>query len=489
VTATGADVAQVFNAALNDVTQNHVVVLDATCILRRHALLEAARAFHANPDLQWLYSDEDRIDADDRRSNPYFKPDWNPELLASGNYIGAFAAFRTGSLQRADGLRAGFADPWHALYLRCAECVPDAAISHIPSILWHRVGPAPAVADVAGAEAVRQYMRSQSPDADIAVQPQPDGGYRVQWALPQPTPKISLIIPTRDRLELLKPCVRSILERTTWPDYEIVIVDNGSTEARTRVWLADIACDARVRILDYNQPFNYSAINNVAVRGCEGELVCLLNNDVEVITPDWLQEMAGYALQDGVGAVGAMLYYPNNTIQHAGVVLGMHGVADHRYAGRTRGFRGQGSRGRRAQNLSAVTGACLMVRRPVYEQAGGLNEFLTVAFNDVDFCLRLRARGYRNVWTPWAELYHHESASRGRDESPRRKARYAAEIGYMREHWPRMIEADPAWNRNLSLADPDDCLAFPPREAAPMADRRLAPAVRPAPAVPARGRS
>jgi GT2 family glycosyltransferase len=225
-------------------------------------------------------------------------------------------------------------------------------------------------------------------------------------------------------------------------------------------------------VLRDDAPLNYAAINNRAVAQCESELVCLVNNDVEVISPDWLEEMAGHALRPEVGAVGAMLLYPDGTIQHAGVIIGMHGVADHIYAGRPRGWSGHGGRARVAQELSAVTAACLMVRRLTYLEVGGLDERLAVAFNDVDFCLRLRERGFHNIWTPHAQLYHHESASRGRDDAPERKARYAGEIAYMRSRWTAMLREDPAYNPNLSLRTSGSELAFPPRIPAPGRSRR-----------------
>jgi GT2 family glycosyltransferase len=257
--------------------------------------------------------------------------------------------------------------------------------------------------------------------------------------------------------------VESLLGSTDYPNVELVVVDNQSSEPRALAYLAELGSRERVRVLRYDAPFNYSAINNWAIGQCDGELVGLVNNDIEVISPGWLREMASQALRDEVGAVGAMLYYPNDTIQHAGVVLGVHGVAGHIYAGMPRGYHGHGARAWVAQELSAVTGACLLVRRKVFEEVGGLDERLHVAFNDIDFCLRLREHGYRNVWTPFAELYHHESASRGSEDTDEKKARFAQEVQFMKDRWGEVLPHDPAYNPNLSLQSLNFELGFPPR--------------------------
>jgi GT2 family glycosyltransferase len=243
----------------------------------------------------------------------------------------------------------------------------------------------------------------------------------------------------------------------------VVVVDNQSSDPAALDYLAQIDRDPRVRVLRYDAPFNYSAINNWAVGQCDGAILGLLNNDIEVISPEWLDEMASQAMRRGVGAVGAMLYYPNGTIQHAGVVLGVHGVAAHQYVGMPGSYPGHGGRARVAQQLSAVTGACLVVAREAYESVGGLDEALQVAFNDIDFCLRLAEAGYRNIWTPFAELYHHESASRGSEDTEEKKQRFAGEVALMQERWGQHLLLDPAYNPNLSLAGTCSELSSPPR--------------------------
>jgi GT2 family glycosyltransferase len=289
------------------------------------------------------------------------------------------------------------------------------------------------------------------------------GHYRVRWPVPEPAPRVSLIVPTRDRADLLRTCVESVLERTDYPDLELVVIDNQSREPDALAYLESLRGRERVRVLSFDAPFNYSAINNWAVSQCSGQVIGLLNNDIEVIGGDWLAEMVGHAMRPGIGAVGAMLYYPDDTIQHAGVLLGLGGVANHAYAGQPRGYPGHGARALVTQNLSSVTGACLLLRREVFERVGGLDEQLKVAFNDVDLCLRLCEAGYRNVWTPFAELYHHESASRGREDSPEKQERFLGEVRYMETRWACLLQHDPAYNPNLSLDSVNSDFAFPPR--------------------------
>ena len=332
-------------------------------------------------------------------------------------------------------------------------------------------------------------MPARSPFArrgeKITLHHVPGDHWRVQYPLPAEAPLVSLLIPTRNGLKFLQRCVDSILEKTTYPNYEIVIVDNGSDDAAALAYLDSFAKNTNpllasinaqiasakegsrprtVRVLRYDAPFNFSAINNFAVREARGELVGLLNNDLEVITPAWLDEMAAQALRPGIGCVGAMLYYPNDTIQHAGCIIGLGGVAGHAFRDYPRGTEGKFNRARLVQNFSAVTAACLIVRRPIYEQVGGLDEKnLTVAFNDIDFCLRVRAAGHRNLWTPFAELYHHESVSRGAEDTPEKHERFRSEVAFMLKRWPAEIRHDPAYNPNLTLEHTDFTLSAPPR--------------------------
>ena len=279
--------------------------------------------------------------------------------------------------------------------------------------------------------------------------------YRLRFAVPEPQPLVSLIIPTRDRADLLRACVGSIRDRTTYANYEILVIDNGSSEPQTLAYLKELTQTPNIRVLAYDRPFNYSAINNFAVGAARGEIVGLVNNDIEVISPGWLTEMVSWAAQPDVGCVGAKLYYPDDTIQHAGVILGVGGVANHAHLHLPRTAAGYFGRAVVVGNWSAVTGACMLVRRSVYLEAGGLDaENLAVAFNDVDFCLRVRECGYVNVWTPYAELRHHESVSRGRDDTPEKRQRFVQEVGYMQNRWGATLERDPYYSVNFSRAMP-----------------------------------
>ena len=459
------------NTALEMATGEFIALLDHDDELRPHALLEVAEVVVENPDLAFVYSDEDKIDAQGNRNQPYFKPDWNPDLLLSQNYLCHFTAIRTSLVREAGGFRTGFEGSQdHDLFLRCTERLEARRIHHIPKILYHwRAIPgstalerqAKDYAASAGLKAVSEHLERMR--AGAAVHELPHGHYRVSWPLPADTPKVSIIVPTRDKLSLLSACVDSVLARTDYPNFELVVVDNQSVEPGTLAYLEQLQARPGVRVLHYDHPFNYSAINNWAVSQCDGAVICLLNNDIEVIEPGWLKEMVSHARRQEIGAVGAMLYYPDRTIQHAGVILGVGGVANHAYLGQSAGYPGHGARALVAQDLSAVTGACLVVRRDLYLTMGGLDERLEVAFNDIDFCLRLQEAGYRNLWTPFAELLHHESATRGSDDSPEKRARFLKEVEYMLQRWGPTLRNDPAYNPNLSLHGVNSELAFPPR--------------------------
>lgn len=459
------------NTALDMARGEFLALLDHDDELRPHALLEMAEAIARRPGVELLYSDEDKIDEHGRRFDPYFKPGFDPDLLRSQNYVCHLTVIRTSLVRAVGGFREGFEGSQdHDLILRCIEQIDATQVQHIPRVLYHwRAIPgstalsrdAKDYASSAGVRAVADHLSRCHPDA--RAEELSHGHYRVRWPLPKHPPKVSLIVPTRDKADLLRMCVDSILLRSTYPDFEIVVVDNQSSEQSALDYLASLENAPQVKVLRYDAPFNYSALNNWAVSQCDGAVIGLVNNDIEVITPDWLEEMVSQALRPEVGAVGAMLYYPDDSIQHAGVILGIHGVGAHVYAKMPRGYPGHGGRARVAQSLSAVTAACLLVRREAYEEVGGLDERLRVAFNDVDFCLRLREAGYRNIWTPFAELYHHESASRGSEDTEDKKRRFLGEVEFMQERWGQALLADPAYNPNLSLNDLHCGLPVPPR--------------------------
>jgi glycosyltransferase involved in cell wall biosynthesis len=461
------------NSALAMATGEYVALLDHDDELHPLALFEVVRALQVHRSWQLIYSDEDKIDDDGRRYDPYMKPDWNYDLLLSQNCISHLGVYQRQLLLDVGGFREGYegSQDWD-LALRCIERLAPTNIGHIPRVLYHwRAIPGSTATGVdeksyaraAAMKAIAEHLARVNANAEVQeIEGQP-GNFRISYALPVPAPKVSLIIPTRDGVDLLKRCVDSILGLTTYDNYEIIIVDNQSRDRATLQYLRDVVADSRVSVITYDRPFNYSALNNYAVRQTHGELIGLVNNDIEVISPDWLQEMAGHAMRAEIGAVGAMLYYPNDTIQHAGVVLGVHGVAAHAYCGKPRGYPGQMGRAKLAQDMSAVTAACMLIRRKVFEEVNGLDESLRVAFNDIDFCLRVQQRGYRNLWTPFAELYHHESATRGYEDSPEKQARFRGEVESMLKKWSRELAADPVYSCNLALTGTPFELAFPPR--------------------------
>jgi GT2 family glycosyltransferase len=287
-------------------------------------------------------------------------------------------------------------------------------------------------------------------------------GYKVSYALPTPNPLVSIIIPTRNGFDLIRQCIESILSKTDYDNYEIIVIDNNSDDLETLNYFEKIQSYSNIRVIKDVRPFNYSQLNNAGVDQANGEFVALLNNDVEVISKTWLVEMLSHAAQPGVGAVGARLWYPNNTLQHGGVTIGIAGWAGHSHKGF---YKGPGYVGRMAltSNFSAVTGACMLIRKKLYVDVGGLNSTeLQVACNDVDLCLRLVRQGYRNVFTPYADLYHHESATRGLEDTPEKTARFEREVAYMRKNYADFFEHDPGYNRNLTLDAEDFSLSWAP---------------------------
>ena len=465
-------ISEASNSALDLAAGEFIALLDNDDLLSEHALFHLALAILDNPDAGLIYSDEDKIDAGGNRTAPYFKPDWNPDLFLSHNMISHLGCYRTDLVKKLRGFRAGYEGSQdYDLALRCIETLADHQIVHIPRVLYHwraipgstaLSGQAKGYALQAGKRAIDDHFQRCEIDAQVQILDL--GMYRVRYALPEPLPLVSLIIPTRNGLALIKQCIDSIVERTSYENYEILVVDNNSDDPATLDYLVSLQGSPRIRIIRDERPFNFSALNNSAIPKAQGEYLCLMNNDIEIISPDWLEEMIGLASQPGVGAVGAQLWYPDDTAQHSGIIIGLGGVASHAHKHFPRNHPGYFGRAMLIQTLSAVTAACLVIKKSIYEEVGGLDEAnLTIAFNDVDFCLRVVKAGYRNVWTPYAEMYHHESASRGYEDTPEKQARFTKEVNYMRQRWGESLLSDPAYNPNLTLNSEDFSLAWPPR--------------------------
>jgi GT2 family glycosyltransferase/2-polyprenyl-3-methyl-5-hydroxy-6-metoxy-1,4-benzoquinol methylase len=461
------------NSALALVSAPFFGLLDHDDVLREHALLLVAEALQRWPDALAVYSDEDKLSPTGQRCDPYFKPDWNPELMWIQNYLCHFTVLNTAHCRERGAFRVGFEGSQdHDLFLRCTRGIAAARIVHIPHVLYHwrqHEGSTSLTAEIkpysfeARRRAVQDHLDASGVSATAEVDDQ--GRCRVRWAALQPQPRVSIIIPTRNGNAMLNTCIRSIFELTEYDNYEILIVDNGSDDPETLQALERFNETDKVRVIRDERPFNYSAINNRAVKHTAGEFVALVNDDIEVISPGWLHEMVAAASQPGVGAVGAKLWFPNKTLQHGGVVLGLGGVAGHCHKHAAEGDPGYMGHSLALRAVSAVTGACLVVKRAVFDEVGGLDEdALAVAFNDVDFCIKLLVAGYRNVWTPHAELYHHESVSRGADAAPDKRQRFLLEIAVMKERWGPALMFDPMFSPNLTIEREDTFgLAEPPQ--------------------------
>ncbi|MGO1118062.1 glycosyltransferase family 2 protein [Rhodovibrionaceae bacterium A322] len=464
------------NSALALASGEFVAFMDHDDELSEHALYYLAEEINAHPDAGLIYSDEDKMDETGRRYDAYFKPDWSYDLLLSQNYFNHLTAIRRSVIEEVGGLREAFnGSQDYDLVLRVIDKLEDSQIRHIPHILYHwRAIPGSTALSQdekdypfeAAQEAIREHLKRREIQATVTKAPGVPY-HRVLYELPEDLPLVSLIIPTRDKLPLLRNCLDGLLNRTDYPHLEIIIVDNQSDKQETLDYFKEVVADPRVSVLHYEKPYNFSAINNWAVQKAKGSVVGLINNDVEVIHRGWLKEMVSQALRPEIGGVGAKLYYEDGSLQHAGVVLGLSGTAGHIYKHEARSFPGYFGRAFVTQNFGAVTAACLVLRKDIYLEVDGFNEEIAVAFNDVDFCLRLHRAGYRVLWTPYAELYHLESATRVPDETPERRMAFAREVRIIEDTWGHLLRRDPYYNPNLTLDATDLSLAFPPRQRPP----------------------
>jgi O-antigen biosynthesis protein len=462
------------NSAIKLATGEWCALLDQDDALAESALALFALEIEQHPEAGLIYSDEDKIDADGVRSNPFFKTDWNPELFLGQNFVNHLGVYRIGLLREIGGFREGFEGSQdYDLALRCIERLEPTQVRHIPRILYHWRAVAGSLAAVADAKpyakeaarrAIGDHLRRLEIAGRVEACPENIESHRVVYEIPGRVPKVSIIIPMRDRVDLIERCVASIRERTDYPSIEFVIVDNGSIETATLKFLRAIEQEMTAQIVHDDGSFNFSRLINRGAAAAKGEVLVFLNNDIETNERGWLREMLSHVVQAGVGAVGARLWYPDGTLQHGGVILGLGGVAGHAFPKIPHGHAGYFNRAYLQQNCSAVTGACMLVRKEVFERAGGFDEVnFAISFNDVDFCLRLRAAGLQNVWTPYANLTHHESASRGHQRTPEEQAQFVREATYMQQKWGIELLHDPFYNPNLSLNLPGFELAVPPR--------------------------
>ena len=472
------NISRASNTALALAEGEFVALLDHDDVLPEQALYEIAVELNRHRDADIIYSDEDRLDEVGARIAPNFKPDWNPELFLGCNLISHLGVYRRSLLVDIGGFREGFEGSQdYDLAMRAINASRPEKIRHIPAILYHwRKGSTdssfsqeqPQKCADAARRAKADYLAARNERGEVVENPLAPNFDRVRRQIPSPPPLVTLIVPTFNRHDLLGPCIEGLLDRTDYPAIEIIIIDHASDEPETVALLARLRLEARVRIMPYTGQFNYSDMNNKAVQQAQGEIIGFINNDIDVIEPGWLTEMVSLAIQPVNGAIGAKLIYRNDCVQHAGIVLGMRGIAGHAFRNCGRDSLGYAARLALTANVSAVTGACLVVRKSVFQEVGGFNtRDLRVAFNDVDLCLKIAATGYRNVWTPFALLYHYELASRGFDTDEASRQRAEREASYMRLAWPDLLGEDPTYNPNLSIDDEAFRLALPPRRTKP----------------------
>lgn len=458
------------NAGLSISRGDYVAFMDQDGELSELALYMAAVEINRFPATDLIFTDEDRIDGQGRYCNPFFKPAWNVDQFYAQNFLDHLCVIRKSLVDGVSGCRPGFEGSQdYDLILRLIDSIPAGQIRHIPMVLYHGRGEAPPISrrspdTDAAHRALAEHFQRRGQSVFIASRPAAGHHRRIHYLLAEPLPRVSAIVPTRDHVDMLRQCMDGLLDGTDYPNLEIIVVDNGSTDPATLDYLAELTARG-VTVLRYDRPFNFSSINNFAVAQAGGSVIALINNDIKMIHRRWLLEMVSHAMRPEVGAVGAMLYYPDGTIQHAGVVTGLGGVAGHIHQAKRRDDVGNYDFVNVVREVSAVTAACMVLRREVFDEVGGFDaDSLPVAFNDVDLCLRMRARGYRIIWTPDAELFHLESASRGLDLAPGQIERFRREVAVMMDRWGAGgLGNDPFFSPNLSRDSSRGDLAFPPR--------------------------
>ncbi|WP_373134602.1 glycosyltransferase family 2 protein [Enterococcus durans] len=448
------------NSALEIATGEFIALLDNDDELPPHALFEVVKVLNERPELDVIYSDEDKIDAEGNRFDPHFKADWSPDTLMGNNYISHLGVYRSSIVKSLGGFRKGYEGSQdYDLVLRVTEQIPEDHIYHIDKVLYHwrtipgstaSSGEAKSYIYDSGVKALTDALNRRGIKGTV----RPgliSGFYEVTYEVLQEE-LVSVIIPTKNGYDDLKLCVDSIIEKTSYPNYEIIIADNGSTDPKMQELFAEYKkqLDERFIVELIDIPFNYSRINNLAAEKASGKYLLFLNNDTEVIEPNWMTTMVSYAQFDRIGCVGAKLYYPDDTTQHAGVLVGIGGVAGHALNNYDRTHCGYFGRLVIDVNYLAVTAACMMVKAADFKAVNGFDETLEVAFNDVDLCLKIYELGRYNVYAHQVELYHFESKSRGYEDTPAKQKRFAGEIKKMQDKWPAYIAHDPFYNDNLT---------------------------------------
>lgn len=455
-----AGIAENSNEALAMATGDFVGLLDHDDLLAPNALYEIASALEKDDDIEALYTDEDKVRADlSEHFQPHLKPDYNLDLLRSNNYICHFFVVKRTLIKQAGGFRPEYdgAQDYDFIF-RCTDRAKK--VYHIPEILYHWRTHEASTADnpvskmyafEAGKRAIETHLRARGQAGNVSLK-KDLGFYRVTYPVTE-APLVSILIPNKDQKGSLELCIRSIREKTKYENYEIVIIENNSATQEIFEYYEEVQKDEKIRVITWNREFNYSAINNFGVKHAKGDLLLFLNNDVEVLTDDWMEELVGNCLRPEVGITGVKLLYPDGTIQHAGTVIGMGGVAGHMFVNMPGERSGYLHKASLQMDYSAVTAACMMMKRSVFEKIGGFEERLSVAFNDVDLCLRTNEAGYLVVYDPYVKLYHYESKSRGAEDSEEKIKRFQNEIEFMRTRWEAMLKnGDPYYNKNLSLS-------------------------------------
>lgn len=454
------------NEALSLVTGDYISLLDHDDLLPKFSLYEVVKCINNNPDAEFIYTDEDKFEkVDGKRYDPYFKSDFAPDTLRANNYICHFSIFKKDLMKKLEGFRSKYDGAQdYDILLRMSEMTNK--IVHIPKVLYHwRVhslstaksgGTAKPYAYESGIKAIQDHIDRLGLEGNVE-HGKTLGTYKINYKVIG-NPKVSIIIPNKDYIATLKVCLKSINRLTTYENYEIIIVENNSVEKDTFEFYKKIDGKNNVKVIYYKEKeFNYSRIINFGVKHSTGDYIVQLNNDTELITPNWLEEMLGFAQREDVGAVGVELFYPDKTIQHAGIIIGIGGVAGHVFKNIPKGMHGYFSKDAMIQNLSAVTAACIMTKKSVYDEVGYMDEKFKVAFNDVDFCLKIREQGKLIVYNPYVQFIHYESKSRGFEDTPEKQNRFKSEIDRFHEKWQHILDnGDPYYNINLRL-DNDQC--------------------------------